>query len=331
MTFSTFSVYVGTTKHRKATDVSATSRPRSTAGIVIAHCEIPHARHAVSSLSADSRPYTIVVANSAATGNEYVVIAGEKYERILATWDTSSPCCVSGRRSAPNDMIPASAPDASRKMRSRSLRRYQKSVLLMRVRVCYRWGVKIQTSPFPLSCTRGEGRGEGIQHLASTAAVTSVTLPHMALGAIVHGLLDLCFPWTCAVCQTPYEGAGPLCPACSDRLTDLEHDPHCPACAAPLPMEHSPCPYCMGKGPPNFYRVVRLAPYADPLREMILHLKYHRKWGLGEDLANRLLAREDVKELLQDTAREAGVLVPVPLHWKRHFLRWYNQAEVVAR
>jgi ComF family protein len=87
----------------------------------------------------------------------------------------------------------------------------------------------------------------------------------------------------------------------------------------------------MGKGPVNFYRVVRLGPYADPLREMILHLKYHRKWGLGEDLANRLLAREEVKELLHDTAKEGGVLVAVPLHWKRHFLRWYNQAEVVAR
>jgi ComF family protein len=153
----------------------------------------------------------------------------------------------------------------------------------------------------------------------------------MSLGTIVQGFLDLCFPWTCAVCQTAYEGAGPLCPTCSDQLGDLENQPHCPTCAAPLPMHRSPCAYCMGKAPPNFYRVLRLAPYADPLREMILHLKYHKKWGLGEDLANRLLAREDAKELLHDTAREAGVLVPVPLHWKRHFLRWYNQAEVVAR
>jgi ComF family protein len=88
----------------------------------------------------------------------------------------------------------------------------------------------------------------------------------------------------------------------------------------------------MGKGPPNFERVVRLAAYADPLRELVIQFKYHRKWGLGEDLANRLLAHERAKELLQGIEREGGgVLVPVPLHWKRHFLRWYNQAEVVAR
>ena len=153
----------------------------------------------------------------------------------------------------------------------------------------------------------------------------------MRLGEAVSGLFDLCFPWACAVCQAGYEGEGPVCPGCAAKLSELEAEPHCRICAAPLPMHGSPCPYCMGKGPPNFYRVVRLGPYADPLREMIIHLKYHKKWGLGEDLANRLLAREDVKELLHDTYREGGVLVPVPLHWKRHFLRWYNQAEVVAR
>jgi ComF family protein len=87
----------------------------------------------------------------------------------------------------------------------------------------------------------------------------------------------------------------------------------------------------MGKGPANFYRVVRLGPYADPLRELILHLKYHRKWGIGEELADRLLRQERVKHLLHETERENGVLMAVPLHWKRHFLRWYNQAEVVAR
>jgi hypothetical protein len=39
---------------------------------------MPAARQAVSSLSAASRPYTTVVANSAAIGSEYVVIAGMK-------------------------------------------------------------------------------------------------------------------------------------------------------------------------------------------------------------------------------------------------------------
>ena len=153
----------------------------------------------------------------------------------------------------------------------------------------------------------------------------------MGIGRVVKSVLDLCFPWTCAVCGVGYEGDGPLCAACDAKLAELEAEVHCGICAAPLPMAGSPCPYCMAKGPANFYRVVRLGPFADPLRHLIHQLKYHRRWGIGEDLADRLLGLERVKALLHETERENGVLVAVPLHWKRHFMRWYNQAEIVAR
>jgi hypothetical protein len=73
-------------------------------------------------LSALSRPYTIVVANSAAIGSEYVLIAGMKYESILAACDASSPCSVSGRSNPPKLMIPASAPLVRKKIRKRSLK-----------------------------------------------------------------------------------------------------------------------------------------------------------------------------------------------------------------
>ena len=92
-------------------------------------------------------------------------------------------------------------------------------------------------------------------------------------------------------------------------------------------MAGSPCPYCKGKGAPNFERVVRLAAFHDPVRALIHHLKYHRQWGIGEELANRLVEQERVKGLLQIS----DVLVPVPLHWRRQITRGYNQAQVIAR
>lgn len=92
-------------------------------------------------------------------------------------------------------------------------------------------------------------------------------------------------------------------------------------------MAGSPCPYCMNKGPALFERVVRLAPYTDPIRLLIHQLKYHRRWTLGEFLADRLLEHESVKSLLQET----DVLLPVPLHWRRQLPRGYNQAAVIAR
>lgn len=154
-----------------------------------------------------------------------------------------------------------------------------------------------------------------------------VTLPRVTIGAIYRGVLDFCFPWACAVCEVAFEGRGPLCGDCAEELTTLEAEPCCAACAMSLPMRGSPCPYCLGKGPPNFERVVRLTSFHDPTRRLIHHLKYHRRWGVGEELADRLLAHERVKSLLQD----AQVLVPVPLHWRRQLRRGYNQAEVLAR
>src|SRR3954454_963687 len=158
-------------------------------------------------------------------------------------------------------------------------------------------------------------------------AVGSVTIRAVGIAGIFRGVMDFWFPWPCAVCKAGFEGSGPLCAACGGALQKLEEEPHCAVCAASLPMHGSPCPYCRGKGAPNFERVVRLTSYHDPVRVMIRNLKYHRGWGLGEELAGRLLARESVKALLHETQ----VLVAVPLHWRRQLIRGYNQAEVIAR
>jgi len=83
----------------------------------------------------------------------------------------------------------------------------------------------------------------------------------------------------------------------------------------------------MGKGPPLFERVVRLTSFHDPVRALVHHLKYHGRWGIGEELADRLLHREPVQELLKKT----DLVVPVPLDWRRQVTRGYNQAEVLAR
>jgi ComF family protein len=83
----------------------------------------------------------------------------------------------------------------------------------------------------------------------------------------------------------------------------------------------------MGKAPPNFERVVRLAAFHEPLRILIHHLKYHRRWNMGETLARRLFDTDAAQSILRDV----DVLVPVPLHWRRQIPRGYNQAEVLAR
>lgn len=56
-------------------------------------------------------------------------------------------------------------------------------------------------------------------------------------------------------------------------------------------------------------------------------MKYHRRWAVGEMLADRLLASESAKSLMAT----ADCLLPVPLHFRRQFGRGYNQSQVLAR
>jgi ComF family protein len=102
--------------------------------------------------------------------------------------------------------------------------------------------------------------------------------------------------------------------------------PMCARCAMPLAYAEAPCPHCQGEGPKLFDRIVALGTYEDPLRAMILAVKYHKAWPLAEYLAERLAAQKRVKELLE----RAEVIVPVPLHPWRRWSRGFNQTEVIA-
>jgi ComF family protein len=137
---------------------------------------------------------------------------------------------------------------------------------------------------------------------------------------------ELCYPGVCGICARFCDSAGPLCAGCAEQLAALADEPVCGRCAKPVATEGSPCPWCLGKGQFPYARILRLGEYEDPLRELIWHLKYHKRWPTGELLADWLWRQERVRELLGDADR----LVAVPLHFRRQFSRGYNQAAVVA-
>jgi ComF family protein len=76
-----------------------------------------------------------------------------------------------------------------------------------------------------------------------------------------------------------------------------------------------------------FERIERLAVYQEPLKPLIQRMKYEGKWPLGEVLAGWLAKQDRVRAVLED----ADCVLAVPLHWRRQFVRGYNQAEVIAR
>ncbi len=144
-----------------------------------------------------------------------------------------------------------------------------------------------------------------------------------------RGLVQLLYPNTCWICQQllPEEHAG-FCPSCLAALTS-DPFPICPRCAGTVgPFLHLPegCINCRNETF-AFDRVIRLGPYEGLLRETILRLKHWSAEGLGERLG-QLWAQERGDQL---RALTADVVVPIPLHWRRHLRRGYNQSQALAR
>jgi ComF family protein len=86
------------------------------------------------------------------------------------------------------------------------------------------------------------------------------------------------------------------------------------------------CFECRGRSL-GFSRAFALGPYDGPIRELCLKLKHEPNAWLARWLADVLV---EAHPALQQEAADAWI-VPVPLHWRRHWERGYNQAEALAR
>lgn len=144
------------------------------------------------------------------------------------------------------------------------------------------------------------------------------------LGA--RGVLDVLLPPHCLACDSRVMEQGALCPDCFGGL-HLIVEPFCRLCGVPFAHEGvgegGLCPSCLA-GPPAFARARAAFAYNEAARRLILPLKHGDRTELAAPLA-RHMARAGVALL-----DEAEVIVPVPLHPRRLFLRRYNQAALLA-
>jgi ComF family protein len=151
-------------------------------------------------------------------------------------------------------------------------------------------------------------------------------IPAVPLRRLLREVADLCYPPLCASCGTFSPDDPFLCSNCKTTLDELAAAPACDLCGMSLAYPDAPCPYCQGKGIAHYERVGRIGRYDPPLKLLVHNLKYHRRWIVGELLADRLLACRAARAILE----QADCIVPVPLHRVRQFLRGYNQAQVIA-
>jgi ComF family protein len=137
--------------------------------------------------------------------------------------------------------------------------------------------------------------------------------------------LDFLFPPLCAACRTPVTDPHSLCAACWRAIVFLD-GPGCARCGYPFdfdPGGETLCGGCLAR-PPVFDRARAVMRYDDKSRDLVLAFKRADRLDLVPAFANWL------GRVGRDLLQEADVIVPVPLHRTRLWLRRFNQSALLA-
>ena len=142
------------------------------------------------------------------------------------------------------------------------------------------------------------------------------------LRTCARSALDFLLPARCAGCGTIVADVHRFCPDCWKTIEFLG-DGGCTCCGLPLQAtEETSCARCLAR-PPRIARIRAAVVYDDLSRGLAIRLKYGRKVAIARTMAHYMAPL--VK------AEGEPLLVPVPLHRSRLWLRGFNQSALVAR
>ncbi|MDX2222148.1 MAG: ComF family protein [Rhodospirillaceae bacterium] len=138
--------------------------------------------------------------------------------------------------------------------------------------------------------------------------------------------LDAVMPPQCLACGASVDRHGGLCAACFGKAVFITR-PYCRICGLPVQSfsdDDVTCGACLRDRPA--YRQARaVLVYNETGKSLVLALKHADRTDLASHLAGWMM-REGA-----DIVRGCDVIVPVPMHRRRLWLRTYNQAALLAR
>jgi len=141
--------------------------------------------------------------------------------------------------------------------------------------------------------------------------------------------LDFVYPRRCLSCGEDMHDrrTDHLCSACWASVEPLgKHK--CPRCAAPMGphTDLDNCRACHGQTL-YFKGATAFGMYRSALRELVHCFKYRKHSFLAKPLGDLLARRIEAEPF----ANDLEVVVPVPIHWRRRFVRGFNQSELLAK
>lgn len=138
-------------------------------------------------------------------------------------------------------------------------------------------------------------------------------------------ILELIFPSSCYKCK---KSGAYLCISCYDSLDIFPHS-ICPHCNIRLPG---------GKLSDKCYNVLKLdrlftcSNFRDEtLNKLIKDLKYKKSYTLSKPLAQFTYWWLKKEGYIEEIKKNIDVIIPIPMHRKKHKERGFNQAEKIAQ
>ena len=147
----------------------------------------------------------------------------------------------------------------------------------------------------------------------------------MNLRAKLHQLTYYLFPGQCILCRNLARRQLDLCFACESDLPWLRNC--CPYCAEPS-ADILPCARCLQK-PPFFSATFSGFEYRFPIDALIHAFKDSQHLASGYVLTH--LAYHHHRQMLKNISGKDLLVVPVPLHPRKHRARGFNQSHLIAQ
>ncbi|MFC3393941.1 DNA utilization protein GntX [Brenneria rubrifaciens] len=138
----------------------------------------------------------------------------------------------------------------------------------------------------------------------------------------------------CWLCRLPlYHSQHGICSFCQRHLPPRPLC--CPRCGLPAADPTRQCGRCLRR-PPPWQAITFVGDYTPPFNTLLKLFKFHGKTELASVLARQILLAwlsNHREYALRSTAPSCrpDVLVTVPLHRRRQWLRGFNQTELLAR
>jgi len=125
----------------------------------------------------------------------------------------------------------------------------------------------------------------------------------------------------CQLCRMPIEGQRPSlwCHHCHEHF--FQAIARCESCGLPTLTPTPACGQCLAN-PPKWHRLYCVGDYQPPLSHYIHQFKYQKKFWHANNLAQLLVPRID---------STPDLICYVPMHWRRYWMRGFNQSELLAR